>query len=181
MVFMERISVRLNDLESIEDLFLLTRSKMEKEGNDSWSHGYPVKEDFKEDILEGDSYFYKQNGVILAYIHASFDPLEDFFSSSHSEAKLAQLRQDTGMKDNEDFLILHRLMIAPAFQGKGLAAEIFHDQACLYPGRMMMFAVYPNNLKARKAYERYGFQNAGIYPAFEYGEETCYLYFKRFA
>ena len=57
MVFMERISVRLNDLESIEDLFLLTRSKMEKEGNDSWSHGYPVKEDFKEDILEGDSYF----------------------------------------------------------------------------------------------------------------------------
>jgi GNAT superfamily N-acetyltransferase len=178
---MERRMATSKDLEVIYGLFLLTRAAMEKEGNDSWSHDYPNKDDFKEDIKEGNSYLYEENGELVAYIHASFDPLEDFFWSSHSKAKLAQLRKDTGMKEDEGFLLLHRLMVAPAYQGQGRAAKIFADQAALYPGRMVMFAVYPNNRKALRAYDRYGFQNAGIYSAFEYGDHPCYLYFKRYA
>lgn len=180
MTLVERVFAQESDLESIMALFSSTRTRMEEEGNDSWSHGYPEKEDFQEDISQGDSFLYKENGVVCAYIHVSFDPLTDFFFSSRSKTKLAQLRQDTGMKEGEEFLILHRLMIAPAEQGHGLAKEIFLDQARLYPGRMMMFAVFSSNFKAQRVYQRYGFQNAGIYSAFEYGEEGCYLYFKRF-
>jgi ribosomal protein S18 acetylase RimI-like enzyme len=177
---MERLLAKQNDLERINALFLLTREQMEKEGNRTWSNGYPSKEDFEADIQEGHSYLYYDKDVLIAYIHASFDPLDDFFWQSRSAHKLAQLRKDTGMKEGEGFLLLHRLMIAPAYQGRGLAEKIFADQAELYPNRMMMFAVYPANAKALRVYDRYGFSNAGIYPSFEYGDVTCYLYFKRY-
>jgi ribosomal protein S18 acetylase RimI-like enzyme len=177
---MERLLAKQEDLERINTLFLRTREQMEKEGNRTWSNGYPDKEDFEADIKEGHSYLYFEEGVLVAYIHASFDPLDDFFWQSRSMAKLAQLRQDTGMKIDEGFLLLHRLMIAPAYQGRGLADKIFRDQAQLFPHRMMMFAVYPANAKALRVYDRYGFSNIGIYSAFEYGDVACYLYFKRY-
>lgn len=168
------------DLERINALFLLTREQMEKEGNRTWSNGYPTKDDFQADIKEGHSYLYFEKGVLIAYIHASFDPRDDFFWRSRSASKLTQLRKDTGMKEDEGFLLLHRLMIAPAYQGRGFAEKILADQAKLYPQRMMMFAVYPANAKALRVYDRYGFSNAGIYSAFEYGDVSCFLYFKRY-
>jgi GNAT superfamily N-acetyltransferase len=177
---MERVLAKPSDLERLYSLFLMVRERMEQEGNSTWSGGYPSKEDFQADIQEGHSYLYFEEGVLIAYIHASFDPLEDFFWRSRSLEKLAQLRKDTGMKDDEGFLLLHRLMISPAYQGRGLAEKIFLDQAKLYPHTMMMFAVYPANKKALKAYDRYGFSNAGIYSAFEYGDVACYLYYKRY-
>ena len=63
----------------------------------------------------------------------------------------------------------------------GLAEEVFKSVASLYPKHLVMFAVYPENLKAMRAYDRYGYSNAGIYP-FEYGEKVrCYLYYKRYS
>jgi ribosomal protein S18 acetylase RimI-like enzyme len=169
------------DLKAVYALFLRTRSAMEKEKNFTWSDHYPLKRNFTSDIKDGRAYVHEENGEIIAYIAVSFDVLEDFFSDSKSLQKASQLRKDLQMKDDEDFLLLHRLMVDPSYQGQGRAAKIFADQAALYPGRMVMFAVYPNNRKALRAYDRYGFQNAGIYSAFEYGDHPCYLYFKRYA
>jgi ribosomal protein S18 acetylase RimI-like enzyme len=172
---------KLSDLNAVFSLFKEVRAAMEKEGNRTWSHRYPLKVNFKEDISAGQGYLYYENGALVAYIAVSFDPLEDFFWESKSLAKLAQLRLDTGMKDDEDFLLLHRLMIRPSCQGHGLAEEVFKSVASLYPKHLVMFAVYPENLKAMRAYDRYGYSNAGIYP-FEYGEKVrCYLYYKRYS
>jgi len=171
---------QLSDLDEVYSLFKKVRAQMVKEGNHTWSHSYPLKINFKEDLEASQGYLYRDHGVLIAYIAASFDPLEDFFYFSKSLDKLAQLRKDTSMKDDEDFLLLHRLMVAPSEQGHGLAEEIFQSIASLFPKHLVMFAVYPENVKAMRAYDRYGFTNAGIYP-FEYGEKIrCYLYYKRY-
>jgi GNAT superfamily N-acetyltransferase len=177
---MELQKGRLEDLDALYALFLEVRAAMEKEGNDTWSHDYPLKEDFAEDLEKNETYLYWENGILVAYIAATSDPLDDFFFSTRSAKKLAQLRKDTAMKEDETFLLLHRLMVRPSFQGHGLAEKIFSEVSHRYPHAVTMFAVYPNNLKAIRAYLHYGYTNLGIYP-FEYGPSVpCYLFYKRY-
>lgn len=166
------------DLKAVYALFLRTRSAMEKEKNFTWSDHYPLKRNFASDIKEGRAYVDEENGEIIAYIAVSFDVLEDFFSDSKSLQKASQLRKDLQMKNDEDFLLLHRLMVDPSFQGHGFAQGVFEAISNLYPHSVLVFAVFPDNRKALRAYDRYGFQNLGIYAPFEYGDYPFYLYYK---
>jgi GNAT superfamily N-acetyltransferase len=180
MMPMELQTAQPSDLKDVFALFSKCRKKMEEEGNDTWSHGYPARVDFKNDIASGLLYLYKEKNELLACITASFAPEEDFFWKSKSPEKIAQLRKDTGMKEDEDFLLLHRLMVDPSAQGRGLAKAVLQAVAERYPHRMMMFAVYQSNFRARYVYDHDGFSNAGIYTPFEYGKKVvCYLYYKR--
>jgi GNAT superfamily N-acetyltransferase len=168
------------DLEEIFSLFLRVKAKMEKEGNLSWSDGYPEKINFEEDIHSGLLYLDREEEKIIATITASFKPEEDFFWRSKSPKKVARLRAELGMREEEQFLLLHRLMVEPSKQGQGLAKAMFQAIADLYPNHMMVFAVYPNNLRARYVYDHDGFSNLGIYLPFEYGPKArCLLYYKR--
>jgi GNAT superfamily N-acetyltransferase len=167
------------DLDQIFALFLRAKAKMEQEGNFSWSHDYPEKINFEEDIASGLLYLYKEDGHIVATITASFKPEDDFFYRSKSQKKVARLRQQLGMGEEEPFLLLHRLMVEPNKQGHGLAKAMFQAMADLYPNHMMVFAVYPDNLRARYVYDHDGFSNLGIYLPFEYGPQArCLLYYK---
>jgi GNAT superfamily N-acetyltransferase len=83
------------------------------------------------------------------------------------------------MSEDEPFLLLHRLMVEPNQQGRGLAKAMFQAMADLYPNHMMVFAVVPDNLRARYVYDHDGFSNLGIYLPFEYGPKArCLLYYK---
>jgi GNAT superfamily N-acetyltransferase len=166
------------DLNAVYALFLATRAQMEKEGNFTWSGDYPLKRDFAKDIANQQAYVHDENGQIIAYIAVSFDPLEDFFWKTKSPQKALQLAQDVGLKAGESYLLLHRLMVHPSYQGHRLAEGVFQALSSFYPNAVLVFAVFPENLKALNAYLRYGFTNAGIYPAFEYGGDPFYLVYK---
>jgi RimJ/RimL family protein N-acetyltransferase len=172
-----RLEMRLakrEDLPAVYSLFLMVKKRMEEEGNRTWSHAYPTRGIFREDILDQHLYIHKEAGKIIASISIAFSPLDDFFFQSQSKKKHAQLRQDTGMKENERFLLLHRLMISPAYQGHHLSGEVFSEMEVLYPHSLLVFAVYPDNKHAMAAYEKEGFSHTGIYP-FEWGNKRKML------
>lgn len=176
---MELHLAQMKDLAEMNRLFRSCQNAMEREGNFSWSHGYPDEGYFKDDISAKSLYIHTKGPSIIAAISVSFDPLEEFFYDSEDPQKVEKLRQDTGMKKEEDFLIVHRLMIDPLYRGKHLSNDVFNAIKTLYPHRMMVFAVYPENLRARHAYLHEGFTEFGLYP-FEYGKsDHCLLYFQR--
>jgi hypothetical protein len=73
MITMQLSLAKSEDLEEIFALFLRAKAKMEQEGNFSWSHNYPEKINFEEDIASGLLYLYKEDGHIIATITASFN------------------------------------------------------------------------------------------------------------
>lgn len=175
---MEMRLAQKEDLKTVYALFLETRKRMEEEGNTTWSDGYPLRKNFAWDISQKSAYLFFEGRELVAYIAVSFDPIEDFFSETKSPQKALQLQKDVGFQEGESFLLLHRLMVRPSLQGRGYAEQVFQQIANTYPRSILIFAVFPENEKAIRAYERYGFVNAGIYPPFEYGFSPFYLFYK---
>lgn len=168
----------LDDLPEVTSGFLSVRQVMEAEGNYTWSDGYPTKRVFRDDILAKQAYLLQNEGQTVGYLARSFRPLDDFFSESKSQAKLAALQQRTGYLPDEKYLILHRFFILPAFQKHGLGGAALTWLEKRYPHRLFLLAVYPMNPQALSFYLQHGYLSLGPYPDFEYGGEICLLLYK---
>jgi GNAT superfamily N-acetyltransferase len=165
----------LKDIAEIWSLFKRTRAKMEEEGNFMWSHGYPTKGLFKEDVASSGAFVLREEGKIIAYIALSFSVFDDFFWESRSEEKAKGLYRFVNALDGEKPILLHRLMVDPSYAGKGVATGALTFLRERFKGYLMLFASSPANDKANRLYEKLGFVNDGPYP-FEYGKGPWLLF-----
>lgn len=167
---MEFRKANKRDLEEVWDLLLRVRKNMEDRSLFMWNDRYPSKELFKEDIDNDALYVYVDNGAIMASIAVSFDIIDEFFDYSKSKEKEALLLKTCEAKADEKPVILHRLMVDPSSQGKGIGTKILSAVKEAYPNHLMIFASYPKNDMANNLYKRLGYHNDGVYP-FEYEGE----------
>jgi RimJ/RimL family protein N-acetyltransferase len=159
--------LKKTDLKELWSLFLRTKKRMEEEGNFMWSHAYPSRSLFREDLASGNAFGIWEKGRLIAYVTLSFSLFDDFFYQSRSVEKEKSLLSFVGAKPDEKPVLLHRLMVDPAFQGRGVATEILKELKNKCQGYLALFASSPANDQANRLYERLGFQNDGPYP-FEY-------------
>jgi GNAT superfamily N-acetyltransferase len=166
------------DLPSVMKLFRRVNESLLLQGIDMWNNGYPDEQIFADDISQKHLFIAKDGAIPVTSAAVSFDLKEAFFEETKSEAKVADLLDKVHWK-GENVLVLHRLMVDPRKQGKGIAVELLRYIETLYPHRLWIFCAYIANPKAVAFYEKHGFVNAGPY-LFEYGPYSRQiLFYKR--
>ena len=115
------MQLRLATLQDVPAIVALVRAvvpAMNAAGNYQWTDSYPNAEVFEQDIAnrelwvaQPDPHLAGQPGSPLAAV-AAF--------TAEQEPEYAQL----GWNLDEPALVIHRLAVAPAFQGQGLAAAL---------------------------------------------------------
>ena len=99
-----------SDLAEIDDIAYRTISHMIKLKIPQWDFSYPRRKDFEQDILNDSLYIYKELGKIIG------------FGVIIKENEDAYKTIDGWLKQNS--LVIHRVMINPDYQKKGIAQMI---------------------------------------------------------
>lgn len=101
----------LEDMNQILDIVKKVVVKMQDEGNDQWNESYPGYDDFYGDIQAGDLFVDSEsNGTIKAVICLNRDEPEEYGGIP--------------WKYNRPALVIHRMAVAPAYHGNGLAKKL---------------------------------------------------------
>lgn len=84
-----------------------------KEGSEQWQDGYPNPDSIAADMANGNGYVVTENGDILAYaaIIRNDEP--------------AYQNIEGGWLSEQDFIVLHRIVVAEGQTGRGLTYSIF--------------------------------------------------------
>jgi ribosomal protein S18 acetylase RimI-like enzyme len=138
-----------DDLDAIMELFNHCIVDMQNKSIDQWGAFYPTQEIVKKDIKEESLYLLEIEGEIAGVVtlNEEADPL-------YSTVQW--------LADNKKPLIVHRLAVAPTFQGRGYACMMMqwveeyaksHDYTSIrldaYQGNPAAIALYENNEYAK--------------------------------
>ena len=88
---------------------------MARKGRHQWDENYPPREHIAHDIEQGNGYVMKLNGEIAGYTAVSCDE-----EPSYEQLKGKWL-------SNQPYATMHRIAIADAYHGKGLARLLFTE------------------------------------------------------
>jgi hypothetical protein len=113
------------DLPAIMKLFRRVNASLLNDNLQMWNQGYPTEEDFKQDLLSKSLYLALEGGRVIGSVSVSFDPMTAFFDDTHDPKKLSALLDKVSAKEEDSFLIPHRLMVDPMDQKKGVASDVY--------------------------------------------------------
>ncbi len=84
-----------------------------KDGSNQWQNGYPNEQTVNDDISKGYGYVLVDNEVVICYGAIIFG-----IEPAYNELKGEWLSHD-------DYAVVHRVAVANAIKGKGIASHIF--------------------------------------------------------
>lgn len=139
------------DLEEIEHLIKYTIAHLEKQGIRQWDDLYPTREDFEDDIREGQLFVGIGNGEIAVTYTLNQLCDEDY-------------RMGKWKEPEKSFIIVHRLCVHPLFQNKGIAIQTMkhiEEDAKQRGMEAVRLDVYSENPAALRLYEKCGYTEVG--------------------
>lgn len=140
-----------------------TIAEMRSRGIDQWDEIYPAPTDIESDIAEGNAFGLFEGSVLAGYETLNEDESPEYDS--------VQWRHTEGKR-----LIIHRLCVAPEFQGKGNAKKLllFAEQHALINGYgLIRLDAFRLNAAALRLYESNRYELCGKV-LFRKGEFNCY-------
>jgi GNAT superfamily N-acetyltransferase len=117
--------IRLATLENINEVMRLVvdaKVYMNTTGNYQWDENYPLQQHFENDILKGDLWLFKSSNTLAGFICINrVQPVE--YSSPEWQTP-------------EDSLVVHRMVIARQFAGRGIGQKMmqFAEELALKAG-----------------------------------------------
>jgi len=156
-----------HDLNSIMNMISECIKSMETQGIYQWNKDYPNFEIIENDIKNGFGYIVRNNNQCVAY--AAID-----------EAQSPEYSQINWSADGSKVLVIHRLCVHPAFQGKGIARRLMNfmeDFAVKNQYSCIRLDAYSENTIALKLYDSMGYQRLGQV-FFPFRESPFYCYEK---
>ncbi len=146
------LQIRQAQETDLPALMALTRQvvlHLQQTGIEQWDEHYPTAVDFLEDIRAGEFFVAELAGQLLGGICLNTTELEGY---------------ETADWQAETFLVVHRLLISPEFQGKGIAFQLmtFAEQEARWQGKASVrLDCFTENPRARALYERLGYRCCG--------------------
>jgi GNAT superfamily N-acetyltransferase len=147
----------VNDLDALMSLFAQARGTIAALGIDQWQDGYPSEAVIMRDIEKGQSYCVEIDGQICATF-ALIDDGEPTYDRIFDGAWL------TGDAKGH-YLAIHRVAIAVAMRGQGIAPAIlsYAADAALRLGRTSLrIDTHRGNVVMRRMLEKNGFTLCGV-------------------
>lgn len=145
------------DLDALMSLFAEARGTIAALGIDQWQDGYPSEAVIARDIQRGQSYCIEADGQICATF-ALIDDGEPTYDRIHEGAWL------TG-DGKGHYLAIHRVAIAVAMRGRGIATillEYAADFARQHQMTSLRIDTHRGNVVMRRMLEKNGFTYCGI-------------------
>lgn len=135
-------------LEALMGLYRSCGQHLQSQGILQWGDFYPEKKQVAQDIEQGNLYLGRLNGILCAAVTLDFVQPSGYAAVNWRYAEPAW--------------VVHRLAVAPSFQGRGLAQQMmqFAEQQGPARGaksiRLDTYSLNPRNLRfyERLAYER---------------------------
>jgi GNAT superfamily N-acetyltransferase len=154
------------DLPELLALYRAAIARMDEQNIPQWDEIYPSAEVLLADVSSGQMQVGRVNGTIaVAFL------LEECSEEDYEDAEWRYC--------DPRFIVLHRLCVHPAFQGKGVARRTmdFLEQAVLDRGlRAIRLDAFSLNPSALRLYESRGYEKAG---EIRFRKGLFYLYEKR--
>ncbi|MEL3905923.1 MAG: GNAT family N-acetyltransferase [Treponema sp.] len=140
----------LTDLEAVERLIKAVKAKMKADGNPQWNGDYPARTNFIKDIEEQSMYIAEIYGDIAGIVTLNDDEYAGYGSVVWESRK--------------PYKILHRLAVAPQWQGKKIAQQLMNyiesesKRTGLHAIRSDTFSM---NTAMQRFFEKLGYKRTG--------------------
>ena len=144
------------DVEVLMALFDEARGTIAALGIDQWQNGYPSREVIEADITREQSFCVTDGERVVATFAVLLDG-EPTYDRIFEGAWLTD--------DSRDYLAVHRVAIAVAMRGRGLAPMILEhvaDRARAMGRRSLRIDTHRGNVVMRRMLEKNGFVYCGI-------------------
>lgn len=141
----------INDLEKIVLLVQHAIRNMEKNNIDQWDELYPVREDFENDIINGDLYVGIIDSEIAAVFALNQESDEDY-------------KKGAWVYPERSYYVLHRLCVNPLFQNRGVATKTmkYIEEMLRHKGiQAVRLDVFSKNPYSQRLYARAGYVRTG--------------------
>ena len=107
---------KLSDLPEIMRLIGAAVDAMLAAGKHQWDHSYPATEHIFADLTAHIGYVMEDGDGLLAYAAIAFD----------GEPAYDHLDGEWLTPTEDGYVVVHRLAVDPALQGRGIAIKLFH-------------------------------------------------------
>lgn len=145
-------TVRPEELERVWAIVRSAISVMNAGGNFQWSDDYPRKEDFTVPLAAGELYAAcGEEGEILGVV----------VLNTWEEPEYGEL---DGWSAPAPALVVHKMAVDPAAQGKGAASALFAhavERARKLGLRSLRADTYTLNVKMQHLFQKFGFRHVG--------------------
>ncbi len=135
---------------------------MLNKGIDQWDEEYPNRLILAQDIDNCEAFIYEDKGELLAYM-----TLNEKYDDEYN---------DLDWKTSSPFIVVHRLFVKPAAQGRGISSkmiEYVEQYASICSYRSIRLDAYSLNNTANVVYLKKGYAQVGeVY--FRKGKFYCY-------
>jgi len=152
--------------EAVDEILALARSCVEQmvcRGIRQWDDIYPDRSSIERDVRDDSALLARHNGEVIAYL--ALDSTQD-----------PEYAQVDWHLDDVPIAIVHRLMVSPARQGRGLGRwcmAVAEQRAAQAGYATMRLDAFTGNPRAIRLYERLGYRAAGVVH-FRTGEFMCF-------
>ncbi|MDM1044862.1 GNAT family N-acetyltransferase [Myroides sp. 1354] len=162
---MEKSTIRplvSSDIDQVITVLNQVKQMMFSNGIDQWDEHYPNAETIQMDLQNQQAYVYTENEAILAYM-----VLNEAYDIEYEALKWST---------STPFLVIHRLFVQPAAQGKGISSQMIqfaetYAKAKAYAS--IRFDAYALNNTANAVYLKKGYIHVGTVQ-FRKGVFNCY-------
>ena len=145
------------DLDRVIDIFSEARGTMAKLGIDQWQDGYPTREIAEEDVALSRSYAVEIDGEVCATFVLQLGGDKNYDVIERGEWLSGN--------ENRDYLAIHRVAIAVASRGRGIAAQMISYASDLARERglaSLRIDTHEGNVVMRRMLEKNGFTYCGV-------------------
>ncbi len=140
-----------SDLDSVCVLVAAAVGRMSADGIDQWDEVYPSREVLRGDIERGDMYICSIDSAYVGMYVLNKDTDEQYANGAWSY-------------NSDDYMVIHRLVVSPAFQHKGLARQIMkhiEDELRASGVKAVRLDVFTKNPYALRLYDSQGYAKVG--------------------
>jgi len=133
-----------SDLEELFNIYLAAKDKLEQQGLNQWTSNYPTPAIIESDLKKGIMYLLKKDNAIIGAVNISEEQEKEY--------------QTINWKCNDTkVLVIHRLVVAPQFQGQGYAISLMdfaEDFALKHNYTSIRLDAYSANKRVIKFYQQ---------------------------
>ena len=160
-------TAREEDIDAVTALLGRCAAHMAEQGNDQWAHGYPTRDNVAADFAAGTLFVRREGATIVAAVTVDHNQPAVYATPKFTPAAKV--------------LVIHRLAVEPAMQGRGIAREMMAWIEALARRRgcdAIRFDTYSRNARAVRFYEALGYQRVEGTVRFPLRDDVFYCFEK---
>jgi len=158
----------IRHIPAIRAVFEACIAGMESQGIVQWHAGYPTQKNIEEDIRYAELYYIGTDEDVWGVI-------------TINEKQDPQYQDITWQFEGEKILVVHRLAVHPAQQGRGVAQQLMifaEDMARANEQAAIRLDSYEGNPRSQSFYRKMGYLPAG-HVQFDFQPMRCVAYEKK--